>query len=368
MRTILLIANSSWNILNFRSGLIESLKAAGHRVEIAAPFDGSERALMARGFFCRDLRLDRKGTNPVVEGRLFLRIFGLIKNLRPDLVLGFTIKPNLYGGMACRLLSRPFAPNVTGLGTLFITRSILTRLVILLYRFAYRRAARVFFQNNDDLTRFGSLRIVRPGRAVRIPGSGINLDRFRPSVENKTSGFVFLFIGRFLLDKGIVEFVAAAALVRKKHSSARFRLLGSIDPGNRRSVSSRLVDEWRQSGIVDIMGWTDDVRPPIAASDAVVLPSYREGLAHTLLEAAAMGKPLITTDVPGCRDAVDDGVTGWLCRARDTGDLAAAMEKMIGLSPVQRGEMGRRGRRKMEREFDAALVFRAYHALINEIP
>jgi glycosyltransferase involved in cell wall biosynthesis len=360
--TVVLAANSAWNILNFRRALLEALRAAGWHVIALAPDDGNAGAIRALGAEFEPIRVDSSGTSPLRDARLFRDYLAVLRRLRPQAFLGFTVKPNVYGSLAARLLGIRTINNISGLGTAFMGRGPLNRLVIGLYRLALRQSHRVFFQNPNDLSLFIGQGLVRAGQASLVPGSGIDLERFRPSLRPSAPGrpFRFLFVGRLLRDKGLVEYAQAARLLRPAWPQVEFAILGFAGSDNRSAVPIAEVERWQSEGIVEYLGDTDDVRPFLADADCVVLPSYREGLPRSLLEAAAMAKPMVATDVPGCRDIVVDGESGLLCDARSSASLGAAMEAMLRLDPVERQAMGARGREKVEREFDQQIVVDAY--------
>jgi glycosyltransferase involved in cell wall biosynthesis len=305
------------------------------------------------------IRIDRSGANPWADFNLVAEYRRLLKRLRPAAYLGYTIKPNVYGSFAAASLGIPALPNVSGLGTAFIRGGLLQQIVVRLYRLGFSRAPVVFFQNAEDRQLFVDRRIVRADQARVLPGSGVDLDRFAPAVAVDGPP-VFLLVGRLLRDKGVTEFVEAARLVRANLPQTRFQLLGPIDEGNRTAISRNALESWVGEGIVEYLGTTDDVRPFIAASSTVVLPSYREGLPRSLLEAAAMGRPLIATDAPGCRDVVDDGVNGYLCAVADGASLADAMRRFVNLSYEQRLAMGESARRKVQERFSEELVVATY--------
>jgi glycosyltransferase involved in cell wall biosynthesis len=359
-RTIVLSANSDWNIANFRTGLIGALRAAGYEPAVVAPFDPVADSRMRRLKVERiAIHIDRSGVNPLSDLRLVARYRRILKRLKPAAYLGYTIKPNVYGSIAAKSLGIPAIPNVSGLGTAFIRGGALQEVVTRLYRFSFRRAPVVFFQNDEDRQLFVARGIVSADQARVLPGSGVDLDRFK-QVPLPNGSPVFLLIGRLLRDKGVGEYVAAARELRGRLPGARFQLLGPLDAENRTAISRSQLDEWVAEGIVEYLGTTDDVRPFIAAATAVVLPSYREGLPRSLLEAAAMERPLIAADVPGCRDVVDDGVNGFLCRVRDPHSLASAIERLAQLPHDQLAAMGAAARRKVQERFSEEFVIRAY--------
>jgi len=305
------------------------------------------------------VRMDRAGLNPVADLMLFARYRSLLKRLMPVAYLGYTIKPNVYGSLAAASLGIPALPNVSGLGTAFIRGGILQSIVTRLYRVGFARAPLVFFQNNEDRSLFVERSIVRPDQARVLPGSGVDLDRFKPAPLDEGPP-VFLLVARLLRDKGVLEFVEAARILRSNLPGARFQLLGPIDEGNRTAISRSELDSWTKEGVVEYLGVTDDVRPFIAAASAIVLPSYREGLPRALVEGAAMARPLIAADAPGSRDIVEDGVNGYLCRVRDTGSLAETVKRMADLPFDQRLAMGEAARRRVQERFSEELVVRGY--------
>ncbi len=366
-RRLVIAANSSWNIVTFRSGLIRALKAAGYEVVVVAPDDPSgEERLRTLAVERIDARLDRSGLNPLADFGLVLRYRRILKDQRPAAFLGFTIKPNIYGCIAARTLGIPAIANISGLGTVFIRRGPLLALVTVLYRAALSRAAAVFFQNPDDLALFVERRMVRHDQAQLLPGSGIDLGRYSPT-PLPDGPPAFLLIARLLGDKGVREFVDAARQLRHEVPGARFQLLGPLDEGNRTSIRSDELDSWASEGAIEYLGETDDVRPFIDRATAVVLPSYREGLPRSLLEAGAMARPLVASDVPGCREVVIDGETGFLCRTRDSGSLAEAMKKLSDLSAEERQALGEAARRHVEKKFSETVVIDAYLAELGKI-
>jgi glycosyltransferase involved in cell wall biosynthesis len=311
--------------------------------------------------------MDNKGTHPGRDLLLLWRFFRLLRRERPDVYLGYTVKPNVYGSLAAHALGIPVINNIAGLGAVFIKDSWLTRLVRGLYRLALSRSAKVFFQNDDDRQMFISGGLVAETVTDRLPGSGIDLAKFVPAPLPGQSPIRFLLIARMLWDKGVGEFVEAARILKRRSASADFCLLGFLDVQNPAAISRKQMDAWVEEGVIRYLGVSDDVRVEIAAADCVVLPSYREGTPRTLLEAAAMGRPLITTDAVGCREVVDDGVNGYLCRLKEAVDLADKMALLEALSPTERAVMGRRGREKVEREFDEQIVIGKYLEAIASV-
>jgi len=367
---IVISINSSWNIFNFRAGLIRALIDHGHEVYALAPRDDYSSRLQGLGCGHIDLPVDSNGTNVVKDFILLLRYWERLRSLRPSVYLGYTVKPNVYGSLAAQALGIPVINNIAGLGSTFINSSYLTVLVQSLYRMALRRSHFVFFQNNDDRTLFVGSNIATRKNSSVLPGSGIDLESYQIEAPREFSSdrcFRFLFVGRMLRDKGLEELVYAMRILRQKFSNVECRLLGFVDSENSNAVSREQISLWEKEGLVSYLGSTDNVRPFLAETDCVILPSYREGVPRSLLEAAAMARPTIATDVIGCRDAVDNNITGFLCKVRDAKDLAEKMIKMVNLPPERRLEMGLAGRRKMENEFDEKIVIRKYLEAISRI-
>ncbi len=362
-RKVFLSVNSAWNIVNFRSGLIRALQADGWEVVTAAPPDEYVDRLRALGCRFIPLAMDNGGTNPVRDLALYRRFREVLRSERPDAFLGFTIKPNVYGSLAAHSLGIPTVNNIAGLGTAFIRKNWLTLVAERLYRFALRRSHRVLFQNDDDRQYFIVRRIVDAAQADRVPGSGIDLGEFAPHPvpPSGTDDIIrFLFVGRVLRDKGVLEYVDAARRTRASGVKAEFQILGPVDAQNRTALSRVELDQWVSDGSVRYLGVADDVRPHVAAAHCIVLPSYREGVPRTLLEAASMGRPLIATRAPGCRDVVDDGVNGFLVDVANGEDLADKCMRFATISEDARSRMGAASRAKAEREFDERIVVRKY--------
>jgi glycosyltransferase involved in cell wall biosynthesis len=359
-KTLLISSNSFFSIANFRGRLVEALVDAGYAVRIAAP-EVDHEWVQSRGAEALEIEVDRSGLNPVNDARLWLGYLRLFRRTKLSYFLGFTAKPNIYGSLAAHLLGVASLPNVSGLGTAFMSDGLLSRIVGSLYRLAFLGCPIVFFQNADDRDLFVARRIVRSHQARLLPGSGIDLDHFAPAPPPPEDGQLrFLFIGRLLGDKGVREYVEAARLLRADHPNWRFQLLGDVDPGNRTGISAAEVGQWVHEGVIEHLGHADDVRSSVASATAVVLPSYREGMPRSLLEAAAMARPLIATDVPGCRQLVDHGVNGLLCRARDAQSLAEAIRELGSMDPQRRAQMGQAARALVEREYGVERVVRAY--------
>ena len=358
--TIVICSNYAWTIYNFRMPLIRRLKKEGYKVCVLTQFDGYESFIANEVDQIKPLFISRKGVNPLID---LLTILDFIKHficLKPMLVLLFTIKPVIYGSIAARLMKVRSVVMITGLGTAFITDTWITKVVKNLYRFSLASVSTAFFQNMDDKDLFVRNRLVDPRVCRLTPGSGVDLDRFPLTDLPVNDEMSFLLIGRMLWDKGIGEFVDAARNIKSIYPNIRFQLLGPLGVENRTSISNEQMDEWQKDGIIEYLGETDNVETYIERACCVVLPSYREGTSRVLLEAAAMGRPLIATDVPGCREVIKDGVTGYLCRSGDYLDLSDKIELMLKLPYETRKIMGTKGRDKVENEFNQDIVCDLY--------
>ncbi|MXO91346.1 glycosyltransferase family 4 protein [Pontixanthobacter aquaemixtae] len=370
---IILTVNVAWNIWNFRKSLLEALIEDGHAVTILAPPDDTVEKLRGLGCDFEPLEMSRKGLNPVEDIALCLRLRRIFKRLNPDIVLSFTIKNNLFGAFASRGMQHAFIPNVTGLGTAFLSGGPMRMLAKALYRFAFARLPVVFFQNEDDIALFTQRKLVRPYQAKALPGSGIDLDHFAAApFPEETPETTFLMVARLLRDKGVVEFVDAARSVKQAVPGARFQLLGAIDPHNRSAIDRETLDGWVAENVIEYLGTTNDIRPNIAAAHCVVLPSYREGAPRTLIEASAMARPVIATDVPGCRSVVEDAKTGLLCEAKSSASLAQSMLEFLAFSRAEQAAMGRTAREKMVSGYSDQIVIGRYReqiaAVSNDVP
>lgn len=366
---IAVVSNTCWYLFNFRLNLMLALQAAGHSVVAVAPDDAYAQRIRDAGIAFEAVPISGGGTHPVRELQSVLRLGAVFRRHRVGLVLSYTPKGNLYSALACIALRIAFVPNVSGLGRAFIRKSLVTRVAKALYRLTFGRAHRVFFQNLDDMAVFVDAGLVRASQAERLPGSGVDLSRFLPTapIARAADAPVFLLVARMLWDKGVGEYVAAARSVRALHPGASFQLLGFLDVANPSAIPRTQVEAWVAEGVVDYLGPTDDVRPFLVQVDCVVLPSYREGVPRTLLEAAATARPVITTDAPGCRDTVLDGETGFLCRPANALDLADKLLRFIAMTPQERQIMGQRGRAFVEQNFDERLVIERYLAVVGHV-
>ncbi len=368
---VVIALNAAWNIVNFRAGLVKHLLDAGHEVVAVAPPDAYVDRLKALGVRYVPLHMDTQGTNPLSDLMLCFRFYGLLRRERPDVYLSYTVKPNVYGSLAAHALRVPVVNNIAGLGSVFSKDNWLTKLVKGLYRLSLKHSAKVFFQNEDDREAFIAAGIVRAEITDRLPGSGVDLQRFKQAPmppRNDLGSFRFLLVARMLWEKGVGEYVQAARELKKQHPQIEFALLGFLDVENPEAISRSQMDEWVQEGVVTYLGVSDQVEREIAAAHCVVLPSfYREGVPRTLLEAAAIGRPIITTDAIGCREVVDDGKNGYLCQPRDSSSLAQQMSRLLELGNSELDQMGKASRQKAEAVFDEKIVISKYEKILNEM-
>ncbi len=364
---ILVAINTSWNVYNFRLGLIKALQKKGHHVSCIAPYDKYVAELQKEGVECIDIEINSKGKNPFQDLKLLRDYRKKIKDKNPDVILTYTIKPNIYASLSGRFLGIPVIANVSGLGTLFIKKTPYSYIAYILYRYALRNSFWVFFQNKSDKEIFEKLKLVNPQNNSVLPGSGVNIDLFKFE-RKKNTGKKILFVGRIIGDKGIREFISAADKLSKEHPSLVFYILGELKNNNPTAIPKEELNSWLKNPKIKFLGKKDNVREVYKNSDIMVLPSYREGLSKSLIEAAAMKLPIITTDVPGCREVVTHGKNGFLCNVKDTEDLYSKMKSMVLLKDEERLNMGEYGRKKIVQEFDESIVISKYLEKLNNIP
>ena len=347
---ILIITNHSYMLYRFRRELIAALQKE-HEVVLSMPFVGHEEDFMAMGLRCIRTDVDRRGINPARELKLMKAYRNLLRSERPDLVLTYSIKPNIYAGMVCSMMNIPYCANVQGLGTAF-QRKGLSRFATALYRTALKKAKVVFFENQGNARGFLDQGILPREKITVLPGAGINLEHHPLMPYPENDQIRFLYLGRLMKEKGIDElFAAMRRLHRELGNQVILDLVGFFDD-DYEAVVNQLVNE----GIAVFHGFQAEPTPFYAAADCVVLPSYHEGMSNVLLEAAAIGRPVITSDIHGCKETVDAGVSGLLCKVKDAEDLYQKMRRMANMSRAQREKMGLAGREKVQREFEKNMV------------
>ena len=381
MKKVVIAQNISFYAWHMRLNLARAIKDAGYEVIFVSSSDksiaSSDKSLagdkysrkIEEEFRYYDINLSRKGTNPFTDLKTIYEFYKVYKEVKPDIVLHYTAKPCIYGTIACNQLNIKTINNIAGLGTLFVKQNFITKIAKKLYKNSQKNATKIFFQNRDDLKMFTDEKLVDASKCDVLPGSGVDTQKFMPMEQKEDNTFRFLLISRMLWDKGIGEYVESAKNIKKIYKNIEFQLVGFLDTENSNSaVSKEQMKEWTDAGYVNYLGSSDNIQEVIAKADCIVLPSfYREGTPRVLLEGASMAKPIITTDNVGCRDVVDHGVNGYICKTRDSEDLTEKMIKMLRLSSQERNKMGERGREKIIKEFDESIVFKKYINSIKEI-
>ena len=356
------LVNHDVVIYNFRLELVERLLADGHQVVISSPYGERIEDLKALGCEYRPIDISRHGMNPLQELKLLGEYVRLMGEVRPDIVLTYTIKPNIYGGMAAALRGIPYVANITGLGTAVERGGLVQKITVALYKIAFARVRRVFFQNEENRQFFADRRIAVKKHGM-LPGSGVNLQRFVPLEYPAGEKTEFVFISRIMKEKGADQYLGAAEAIRKKYPDTVFHVCGFCED----DYEEKLKD-LQERDVIVYHGMVRDVKAVLARTHCTIHPTfYPEGISNVLLESCACGRPIITTDRSGCREVIDDGINGFVVKQRDTRDLIEKIEKFLELSREQRKAMGLAGREKVEREFDRQIVVEAYLKEINGV-
>lgn len=369
-KKIIVCSNTAWSIVNFRSGIIKSLLDNGFEVIAVAPRDSKVQKLEEIG--CRFVHLEMYGTkkNPLNELKVLWNFLMLVKREQPDVYLGFTAKPNIYGSLACRFANCNVIANIAGLGRGFSKAGLTQSILSVLYKCSLKNSNWVFFQNPDDMAQFAAKGIVSGTKTRLLPGSGVDLERFRfsPRKTQEDGKCVFLMASRLVLEKGLAEYIQSATQVASNYKNAQFLLAGFTNEQVSGAVMKSELDRMLEGSPVEYLGASQDVTALLETVDCVVLPSYyREGIPRSLLEAAAKGRPVITTNAIGCREAVVDKKTGFLCNPKDPEDLATKLESFLALSPEQKKNMGLYARKYAEKRFDEKIVVNEYLGAIQNV-
>lgn len=351
MSTVLILTNSSGGLYDFRNELLLRLLEE-NRVVISLPDETKVRELKEEGCEIITTPINRRGVNPKEDSKLFFAYCRLIKQIKPDLVLTYTIKPNIYGGFACRLLKVPYMTTITGLGGAFDKKGIFLRMIVTMYRMGMKKAECIFFQNTENREIFEGFGI-KGKKSCLVNGSGVNLERHTFEKYPEGGRKIFLFVGRVMKERGILEFLEAA--VRLHREDAEFAILGYCDEDYQ-----QMLNEYEEKGIISQWGFHTEVHPYLTKAHAVVIASFHEGMSNALIEAAATGRPVIASDISGCKEAFEEGVTGYGFQPGNADDLIVALEKFLALSTEEQARMGKAAREKMEREFDRNKVIDTY--------
>ncbi len=358
LKKILILANNDVGLYNFRKELLKRLVDEGYKVLISLPYGGRVEDLKKIG--CKYIKTDvsRHGTNPVKDFSLFLAYLKILKNEKPDVVFTYTIKPNVYGGMACSLCKVPYLSNITGLGTAVENGGILQKITTTLYKLALHKAKRIFFQNETNMKFFKEKNIIS-GEYTLLPGSGVNLDKFTVLDYPDNSIIKFVFIARIMKDKGIDHYLEAAKYIKKKYPDTEFHICGFCE-----EQYENILKELDETDVIHYHGMVKDIREILSKMHCTINPSYHEGMSNVLLESAASGRPCLASDVSGCRETIEDKKSGFLFEVKNTEALIEAIEKFLSLTYEEKRAMGLCGREYVEKNFDRNIVVQAY---IDEI-
>ncbi len=360
-RKILILANSDKGLYNFRKELIDKLLNNQYLVYIVVPKGARTPELIEMGCHVIDISLERQGTNPLKDMNLFLKYKKILKEIKPEIVLTYTIKPNIYGGIACRLAKIPYIANITGLGSAIEDGGILSKILLKMYEIAFKKIKCVFCQNEANLKFLIESKIVKNDRLKLIPGSGVNLDKFQLKPYPDDDIIRFIFVGRIMKKKGIEQYLETAEYIKNKYSSVEFGIVGRYE-----EKYSEKIKQLQNKNIIKYYGEQADVKPFLEKASCIIHPTfYAEGMSNVLLEAAATGRPAITTNRPGCKEIVDDGKTGFLIKEQNTEDLIDKVERFIKLDMDKKKEMGIAARKKVEDKFNRNIVINRYMEEIN---
>lgn len=367
MKKIAFVDNSFWGLLNFRGDVIKALYKEGYQITLIAPFDFDVSLEEYQRIEYIPIKLSRKGKNPFQEIKYLFSLYKIYKEKNFNLIFHYTIKPNIYGNIVAKLNRIDSISIIPGLGHLFIKEDITTKIAEKLYKFALNFSKEVWFLNNDDKELFIKKKLVDERKVKILPGEGINLEKFYPIENNrKDNKIIFLMVARILWEKGFKEYIEAAEFLKKKYDNLELQLLGIIDEDNPSGVKREIIESYHKKGILNYLGTSSNVKKIIANCDCVVLPSfYKEGVPRTLMEGAAMEKPLITTNIQGCKEVVEHSYNGYLCEPKNSQDLINKMEKFILLSKEEREKFGKNGREKMKKEFDVNIIIEKYKKMVK---
>ena len=363
---LIFVGNTAWGMYNFRKPILQHFIKEKNEVIVICPKDKNyQEHLQSIGCQCYTIEIEAKGNNPFKDMKTMWQIRKILKKEKPDCCFFYTIKPNIYGSIAAASLNIPYIPITTGLGYVFLVDNLVSRIAKFLYKIAFKKAKQVWFLNQDDVDAFKKENLIDDNKISILKGEGIDINQFEVHHTNKEISF--LLVARMLWDKGVGEFVEAAKILKAKYPDTKFNLLGFLGVDNPSAISKEQMDTWIKEGNIKYLGTTNNEKPFLYDASCIVLPSYREGISFSLLEGAASGKPLVATNAVGCKDIVDDEVTGYLCKIKDSTDLAKQMEKIILMSETNRIKMGLKGREKIKNEFGIDLVIKKYVEILKII-
>lgn len=364
-----IVSNTSFNIANYRQGLIKSLQQEGHHIIAISPLDEHTIRITNTGIEHIEIKgLARKGTNPLNDFLLIRELRKIYKEATLDLVLQYTIKPNIYGTFAAKLIGIKTFCTVTGLGYIFLSNGIANTIAKKLYQIAFSKSDYVIFQNQDDEDVFLENGLLTKENHTVFPGSGLDTSFYHPDFcreKEKTHKIIFLMVSRLLTDKGILEYIEAARFIKEKHPETHFQVLGELDEHNPAAISEAQLKEWIQEGVIEYFPFATDIRPYVCQADCIVLPSYREGLPRVIVEGMSMEKFCITTDAPGCKDTLIDGESGLIAKVKNSDSLKEKILEYITLDIDIKNNISKKGRIRVLEKFDQNVVNKKYSDLIN---
>ncbi len=364
----MLVANTAWSMVKFRYSLMRTMIESGHQLYVLAPGDKYTHEIEMLGAIFIHLEMDNSGANILSDFILINKLHKIYKEIKPDIIFHYTIKPNIYGSIAANYANITSISMITGLGYTFIHNNLTSKVARRLYKFALQYSHEVWFINQDDKYYFLKSGIVDEKKCLLLPGEGVNAQKFLPLKSKKNEKFTFILIARLLWDKGVGEYIEAARLLKSKYKDdVVCKLAGFVDSKNPQAIERKQVLSWHKEGLIEFMGSTDNVKEFISEADCVVLPSYREGMSMVLMEAAAMKKPIVASNVPGCKELVKDNKSGFLCRPKDHLDLFEKMRMMYETDTEKREEMGEIAREHILENFDEKITISIYLEKVHGI-
>jgi glycosyltransferase involved in cell wall biosynthesis len=369
-KTLIFSANTSWYLFNFRRSTIKKFLSEGYKVYCLSPYDEYSIRLQDIGCIYLPLKINNKGFNPFSDIKLFIDILITYIKVKPIAVFQFTIKNNIYGTYASYILRIPSINNISGFGTAFIHNGFKYKIARILYKFSLRLSTRVFCQNKDDYYFILNNKLIHQERLDLLPGSGVDLKRFKRRnayIQNLNDGFIFIYAGRFLYDKGLKELISSFEKIDQKIHKASLWLIGFQDSKNISSIHRSVIDEWALKPNISILEPTNEMHIVLDKADCFVLPSYREGMPRSILEACAMELPIICTNVPGCKEIVTDKLNGLLCKPKDSDSLFQAMSSMLRMTQSSRIGMGIEGRKRVEKNYSEDIVIQKTKEALKKV-